>query len=100
MIEKRTIHVNIADRSYPINISNEEEEEKIRKFAKRINDIITLYKQKYSADKKDNQDFLAMTSLHLITKLAELEQNKDMDRILTKLEELDNELSDYLLQKS
>lgn len=100
MEEVRTIHVNIADRSYPIKVASEEEEERIRKNVKQINNIINLYKENYNADNKDNQDFLAMTALHLATDLTKVEQNKDMTRIIEKLDQLNNELSDYLLQKS
>jgi cell division protein ZapA len=98
MSEKLTIRVNIADRHYPLNIDLKDEE-KIRKAAKKINETILQYKQKYSDKEKDNQDFLAMASLQFITKIIDLEQNQNISRILSGIEQLNAELEDYLNQK-
>lgn len=98
MNEKLTIRVNIADRHYPLNIDLKDEE-KIRKAAKKINETILQYKQKYSDKEKDNQDFLAMASLQFITKIIDLEQNQNISRILSGIEQLNAELEDYLNQK-
>ncbi|MFH2142125.1 MAG: cell division protein ZapA [Bacteroidota bacterium] len=98
MNEKLTIRVNIADRHYPLNIDLKDEE-KIRKAAKKINDTILQYKQKYSDKEKDNQDFLAMASLQFITKNIDLEQNQNVSRIISGIEQLNAELDEYLSQK-
>ncbi|MCX6334430.1 MAG: cell division protein ZapA, partial [Bacteroidia bacterium] len=57
MDDKLSIRVNVADRYYPLKVERENEE-KIRKAARMINEKVLQYKQRY-AD-KDVQDFLAM----------------------------------------
>ncbi len=66
-----SIKVIIANRPYPLTVSNEEEEEAIRKAAKRINDILKDYESKYAV--KDKQDLLAMCALEFATKSVEIE---------------------------
>jgi cell division protein ZapA (FtsZ GTPase activity inhibitor) len=74
MEEKLSIRVNIADRYYPLKIEREDEE-KIRKAAKMINDKVFQYKTKY-AD-KDIQDFLAMAALQFVIRLTEMEDKSE-----------------------
>ncbi|MFH2094489.1 MAG: cell division protein ZapA, partial [Bacteroidota bacterium] len=87
------IKVNIADRFYPLNIERMDEE-KIRNAARKINDTIVQYRQKY-AD-KDSQDFLAMAALQFVTKLIDLENKQDISHIADNLKNLDLELEEYL----
>lgn len=96
MDEKLSIRVNIADRYYPLKI-NLKEEENIRKAAKLINERVLQYKQRY-AD-KDMQDFMAMASLQFVTKMVELEQKQDALPIVEQLEELNEELEEYLREE-
>ncbi len=93
MDDKLTIKVNVADRYYPLKISRNDEE-KIRKAAKRINEKILQYKQRYTD--KDNQDFLAMAALQYVVQVIDSEHKKDISPILNELEELDKELEQYL----
>lgn len=93
MDDKLTIKVNVADRYYPLKISRNDEE-KIRKAAKRINEKILQYKQRYTD--KDNQDFLAMAALQYVVQVIDNEHKKDISPILNELEELDKELEQYL----
>lgn len=93
MDDKLTIRVNVADRYYPLRIVRKDEE-KIRQAAKRINDKILLYKQKYSD--KDIQDFLAMAALQYVVKVIDSEDQVDLIPILEELEALDNEMAEYL----
>jgi len=93
MDDKLTIKVNVADRYYPLKISRNDEE-KIRKAAKRINEKILQYKQRYTD--KDNQDFLAMAALQYVVQVIDNEHKKDILPILNELEELDKELEQYL----
>ena len=89
-----SIKVNIADRFYPVKIKRDDEE-KVRKAAKHINEKIQLYKQKKYAE-KDDQDFLAMVSLQLSTRLIEWEERNKIDPIIQKVRELDEKLKEYL----
>ncbi len=93
MDEKLSIRVNIADRYYPLKIEKEDEE-KIRKAAKLINDKVFQYKTKY-AD-KDIQDFLAMAALQFVIRLIEMEEKQDGTSLLQKLQKLNDELEEIV----
>ena len=73
MDDKLSIRVNVADRYYPLKVERDNEE-KIRKAARMINEKVLQYKQRYSD--KDVQDFLAMASLQYVIKLTEEEDNR------------------------
>jgi cell division protein ZapA (FtsZ GTPase activity inhibitor) len=93
MDEKLSIRVNIGERFYPLKIERNEEE-KIRKAAKTINDKLLQYKQKYA--EKDIQDFLAMVSLQYVTKVFESEMEKEDSSILEEIKDLNEGLEEYL----
>ncbi|MBQ0739802.1 cell division protein ZapA, partial [Aquimarina celericrescens] len=69
-LDKLKIKLSIADRVYPLTI-RPEQEEGLRKAAKRINGVIKKYEQDYAV--RDKQDVLAMSALQFA---AELEQNQ------------------------
>jgi cell division protein ZapA len=89
MDEKLSIRINIADRFYPLKIDRNDEE-KIRKAARQINEKVTQYKQRY-AD-KDTQDFLAMAALQFVLKSIDSEGKSDISPILEKIREINQEL--------
>ncbi len=93
MDDKLSIRVNVGDRYYPLRI-NRDEEERIRKAAKMINEKVIQYKQHYSD--KDHQDFLGMAALQFVIKLLELEEKQDDSPIIDKVRELDQVLSELL----
>lgn len=97
MEDKLSIRVNVADRYYPLKIDRNDEE-KIRKAAKLINEKILQYKQKYSD--KDLQDFLAMAALQYVIKLIESENRFDVAPLVDDLSELDEWLGEYLEKSS
>lgn len=90
---KLSIRVNVADRYYPLKIEREDEE-KIRKAARMINEKILLYKQRYSD--KDVQDFLAMAALQFVIKLIEGEEKLSNDYLPVALNELANKIDAVL----
>jgi len=63
-MDEITINVVISDRNYTITISRDEEE-RIRKAVKDINEKVKNFSQLYAY--KDKQDLLAMTALQLST---------------------------------
>ncbi len=69
MEEQLSIKVQIAERFYPLKIKRQDEE-KIRKAAKLINDKVLQYKQRYTD--KDTQDFMAMAALQFVINLIGL----------------------------
>jgi len=91
--DKLSIKVNIADRYYPLKVDRNDEE-KIRKAAKLINDKIVAYQQRYSD--KDVQDFLAMAALQFVTKVIELENNTDFSPVVDSIKKINNELGEYI----
>jgi len=95
MTEKLSIKIKIDGREYPLKVDRDDEE-KYRKAAKIINDIIVQYRQRYSNSSQDTQDFLAMTAFQFVLKNIELEKEVDRSPLFDELKNLDEELSDYL----
>ena len=93
MEEKLSIRINVADRYYPLKIERKDEE-KIRKATRLINEKVLQYKQRYQ--EKDAQDFLAMAALQFVTRLMEMEERNDMLPLEQKLQDLNEELEEYL----
>ena len=93
MEEKLSIRVNIADRYYPLKIEREDEE-KIRKAAKLINDKVFQYKTRY-AD-KDIQDFLAMATLQFVIRLTEMEDKNEHTNIISRISQLGETLDEII----
>jgi len=97
MEEKFSIKVNVAERYYPLRIDRNEEE-RIRKAARMINDKVLQYKQRYRD--KDIQDFLAMAALQFVKKALEFEDNNDMEILNETLSVLDNKLENILAEQN
>jgi cell division protein ZapA len=97
MDDKLSIRVNVADRYYPLKVERENEE-KIRKAARMINEKVLQYKQRYSD--KDVQDFLAMAALQYVIKLTEDEDKLNNDHIPDALRELIGKIDSVLESKS
>jgi cell division protein ZapA (FtsZ GTPase activity inhibitor) len=93
MDDKLSIKVNVADRYYPLKIERRDEE-KIRKAARLINEKVLQYKQRYLD--KDVQDFLAMAALQYVTRIIEMEDKTDISPLELKLQDLNEELAEYL----
>ncbi|GGW94504.1 MULTISPECIES: cell division protein ZapA [Salegentibacter] len=93
MADKLKIKLSIADRVYPLTI-NPQQEEGLRKAAKKIEAMIKQFEQSYAV--RDKQDVLAMCALQFA---AQTEQ-KDIDRSTDTLE-AENKLKSLndLLQK-
>ena len=96
MDDKLSIRVNIADRYYPLKVERENEE-KIRKAARMINEKILQYKQRYTD--KDVQDFLAMAALQYVIKLTEEEEKLENDYIPDAIKELIQKIDSILETK-
>jgi cell division protein ZapA len=63
------IKVNIANRTYPLTIKREEEEE-VRLAVKHINEAVKRFEERYAV--KDKQDVLAMCALQIATQNTRL----------------------------
>ncbi len=94
-MDELTISVTIADRPYRLKI-RKEEEERVRKAAKKINERIKQYSENYAFN--DRQDLLAMVSLEFANSSMVFEgQLTETDQeVEEKLTEIDNILSEHL----
>jgi cell division protein ZapA (FtsZ GTPase activity inhibitor) len=93
MDDKLSIRVNVADRYYPLKVERENEE-KIRKAARMINEKVLQYKQRYTD--KDVQDFLAMAALQYVIKLTEDEEKIESDYLPDAIRELTQKIDSVL----
>jgi cell division protein ZapA (FtsZ GTPase activity inhibitor) len=96
MDDKLSIRVNVADRYYPLKVEREDEE-KIRRAARLINEKVLQYKQRYTD--KDVQDFLAMAALQFVIKLSEEEEKLSSDYLPDALKELTQKIETVLESK-
>ena len=88
-----SIKVQIAERFYPLKIKRQDEE-KIRKASKLINDKVLQYKQRYTD--KDAQDFMAMAALQFVINLIDCEQQQNVVSLEEELGNLSSELDELL----
>lgn len=93
MTEKLSINIKIDGRNYPLKVDRENEE-KYRKAAKIINDIVLQYRQKYLTS--DSQDILAMTAFQFVLKTIDLEEKVERSPLFDELKKLNEDLGDYL----
>ena len=91
-----SIKVQIAERFYPLKIKRQDEE-KIRKASKLINDKVLQYKQRYTD--KDTQDFMAMAALQFVINLIDCEQQQNVVSLEEELGSLNSELDELLKQE-
>lgn len=96
MDDKLSIRVNVADRYYPLKVERDDEE-KIRKAARMINEKVLQYKQRYTD--KDVQDFLAMAALQFVIKLEDEEEKLSNDYLPDALRELTQKIESVLQEK-
>jgi cell division protein ZapA len=93
MEDMLSIKVQIAERFYPLKIKRQDEE-KIRKASKLINDKVLQYKQRYTD--KDTQDFMAMAALQFVINLIDCEQQQNVVSLEEELGVLSSELDELL----
>ncbi len=95
MAEKLKIKLSIADRVYPLTI-NPEQEEGLRKAAKKIEAMIKQFEQSYAV--RDKQDVLAMCALQFAAKEEQkiIDKNDDMTHVEDRLNELNDLLHNHL----
>ncbi|MEM7551929.1 MAG: cell division protein ZapA [Bacteroidota bacterium] len=91
-----SIKIRIADREYPMKVKSEDEE-RIRKAGKKINEQLKFYREKFGIE--DKQDLLAMVAFDsLVEKLQSEEDIHGYDESISeKVDELNKLLSDHLV---
>ena len=80
-MNKLSIKIKIADRDYPMKVEPEEEE-RIRKAGKIVNDKIKLFKSQFGID--DKQDLLAMVAFDAMVARLKTEGSDDSEDLLIK----------------
>ncbi len=95
MADKLKIKLSIADRVYPLTI-NPEQEEGLRKAAKKIEVMIKQFEQSYAV--RDKQDVLAMCALQFAAQVEQktIDKDDDMSNVANRLIALSDLLHDHL----
>ena len=95
MAEALKIKLTIDDRLYPLTIQAEQEEG-LRKAAKRIEEMIKRFEQSYAV--RDKQDVLAMCALQFAAQVEqkELDGSKDLVELEHRLQAIDQTVLEAL----
>ncbi|MCL8009259.1 cell division protein ZapA [Gelidibacter japonicus] len=95
MSEQLKIKLSIANRVYPLTIAPEQEEG-LRKAAKKIESMISQFEQNYSV--RDKQDVLAMCALQFASQVEQKMIDKDhvSEEVTNRLTALDDLLHSHL----
>ena len=91
--DKLSIRISIADRYYPLKIVAADEE-RIRSAARRINEKIEQYRQRYSG--RDVQDALSMATLQFVIRLIESENNENIEPLIKEIDSVSAQLEAYI----
>ena len=91
-MKELSIKIRIADREYPMKISADEEE-RIRKAGKLINEKIKHYAQQFGID--DKQDLLAMAAFDILIDKSQNEEIEGLsdETIFERVNNLNNLIS-------
>jgi len=91
-MKELSIKIKIADREYPMKISADDEE-RIRKAGKLINEKIKNYSQQFGID--DKQDLLAMAAFDILIDKSQKEEIEGLsdETIFERVNNLNNLIS-------
>jgi len=94
-MEKLSIKIRIGDRDYPMKVLAEEEE-RVRRAGKIINEKINIYKEKFGID--EQQDLLAMVAFDSVVDKINTEGNSNSTDsfLLEKLKSLNQDITQLL----
>ena len=94
-MDELSIKIKIADREYPMKVKPEDEE-RVRKAGKNINERIRSYRERFGID--DKQDLLAMVAFDCLVDKMENEENKGEldDSVLEKINQLNHMVNQAL----
>lgn len=95
MDDKLRIKISIADRVYPLTVSNETQEESLRNAAKKIEIMIKQYEENYAV--RDKQDVLAMCALQFASQSihSQISENQEVEETTARLERLNENLDRF-----
>lgn len=96
MADSFKIKVSIAGRLYPVRVNSQNEEEGMRKAAKKINDLIAVFEKSYAVN--DKQDVLAMCAFQFasVMEVNAINQEEEITKAKTKLKSIEALLDAHL----
>ena len=90
------INIKIDGRNYPLTI-NREDEERYRKAAKTVNEMILQFRELFQ--EQEPRDILAMAAFQIALSNTELHDRKDNSKFVDELKNLNDDISDFLKEK-
>jgi len=94
--KKISINIKIDGKVFPLTI-NFEDEERYRLAAKRVNEVVRMYREQF--DKQDSKDILAMAAFQIALNSTELQERNDRTLFIEELKNLNDDISDFLKEK-
>lgn len=94
-METLSIKIKIGDREYPMKVKAEDEA-KIRRAGKLINERIKQYRDEFGLD--DRQDLLAMVAFDCMVETMELSEmsSEDSEKVTSTIQQINDSLSSVL----
>lgn len=90
------INIKIDGRNYPLTI-NREDEERYRKAAKTVNEMVTNFREMFQ--EQESRDILAMAAFQIALSNTELHDRHDNSKFVDELKNLNDDISDFLKEK-
>jgi cell division protein ZapA (FtsZ GTPase activity inhibitor) len=90
------INIKIDGKNFPLTI-NSEDEERYRLAAKRVNEVVSKYREQFG--ERDSKEILAMAAFQIALSSTELQQREDKSLFIEELKNLNDDISDFLKEK-
>jgi len=85
-------------RKFPVRI-NASEEELVREATKQLRQKFIAYKQSFSEADISDKDLMTMVAIDVAVSHLRLERNNDKASFVTKIQQLNDKLKDYLKEQ-
>jgi len=85
-------------RKFPVKI-NANDEEIVREAAKQLRQKFTVYLQAFSEADLSEKDLMTMVALDIAVSHLQLERNNDKTSFISKIQQLNDKLKDYLKEQ-
>ena len=85
-------------RKYPVRI-NADDEEIVREATKQLRQKFVAYQQTYAEADLSDKDLMTMVAIDTAVSHLQLERNNDKESFVTKMQQLNEKLKDYLKEQ-